>query len=157
MPEIRLKSQQKHPSPTSGVQPRSRSRESTSTRKSRNSAIRDENGDVLRRTALAQLTAIQINTAGLSGPYRSDEETMERVCGNHAAVRSLRIVLRRALIIPRRGPLRRAILAWMLEVCGGKHGQAARMLGITVRELRRVLDSQRSHATPLQPRISLVK
>ena len=42
----------------------------------------------MRRHALSQLTKIQINTAGLSGPYRSDEETMEMVRANHAAVRA---------------------------------------------------------------------
>jgi hypothetical protein len=82
---------------------------------------------------------------------------MERVCGSHSAVRELRIVLRRTLILPRSGPLCRALVAWTLEACGGKHTQAARSLGMTVRQLRRVLDSQRSHLTGSQTLLSLVE
>ena len=158
MPEIRLKSQEKESCPTSSEPTRPRVTKERSTGKSaRKSAILDDTGAVLRRHALAQLTAIQINTAGLSGPYRSDEETMERVCGNHSAVRVLRIVLRRALILPRSGPLSRALLAWTLDACGGKRAQAARSLGITVRQLRGVLDSPRSRLHRNQTRLSVVE
>lgn len=158
MPEIRLKSQEKESCPAANEpsQPRV-SKKRTPGRSARKSANRDETGATLRRRALAHLTAIQINTAGLSGPYRSDEETMERVCGNHSAVRALRIVLRRALILPRSGPLSRALLAWMLDACGGKHAQAARSLGMTVRQLRGVLDSPRSCLNRNQTRLSLVE
>lgn len=158
MPEIRLKSQEKELRPTSKKpsQPRVAKVRSPG-RAARKPAILDDTGAALRQRALAQLWAIQINTAGLSGPYRSDEEMMDRVCGNHSAVRSLRILLRRALILPRSGPLSRALLAWTLDACGGKHAQAARSLGMTVRQLRGVLDSPRSRLTANQTRLSLVE
>jgi len=156
MPEIRLKSQQKEPGPSSRKQAQPRTSEPP-TKAPRRAAILDESGFALRREALERLTAIQINTAGLSGPYRTDKETMELVCGNHSAVRAVRIVMRRSLILPRKGSLCRALLALALERCDGRHGQAARMLGLTARELRRVLGSPRSNITPAQTRLSLVE
>ncbi|WP_158257629.1 helix-turn-helix domain-containing protein [Haliangium sp. UPWRP_2] len=99
-------------------------------------------GAALRRHALSQLTQIQINTAGLSGPYRSDAETMQRVCANHAAVRQVRIVLRRAIVIARQSPLLAALISQALCAGDGNLAQAARSLGMTTRQLRRVLDTQ---------------
>lgn len=93
-----------------------------------------------RRELFRQLTAIQINTAGLSGPYRSQEETMERVIGNHSAVRELRRVLRRSLVVPRKGPLWNLLLSASMTQCGGDVAQAARLLGSSVRQVRRALD-----------------
>lgn len=101
-----------------------------------------ESGAALRRHALSQLTQIQINTAGLSGPYRSDAETMEKVCANHAAVRQVRIVLRRAIVVARWGPLLDALVAQALRVSEGNLAQAARSLGMTTRQLRRALDAE---------------
>ena len=158
MPEIRLKSQHNEPGHSSSKPTQSRATDKTSTgRPTSKQVLSTESGEALRRRALEQLASIQLNTAGLSGPYRSDEETMERVCGNHAAVRSLRIVLRRSLILPRRGQLCSALFTWTLEACGGKHAQAARSLGITVRELRRVLEGQQPPIARRQTRLSLVE
>lgn len=117
----------------------------------------DDNGFTLRRQVLERLTAIQINTAGLSGPYRTDEEVMERVCGNHSAVRELRVVLRGSLIIPRRGPLFRAFVTWALEACGGKQAQAARSLGISVPQLRCLVEGRRSATSTGQTCLLLVE
>lgn len=101
-----------------------------------------ESGAALRRHALSQLTQIQINTAGLSGPYRSDAETMEKVCASHAAVRQVRIVLRRAIVVARRGPLLNALISHALRVSEGNLAQAARSLGMTTRQFRRALDAE---------------
>lgn len=144
MPQVRPKSEHKHPSRKSR-RASSRTIEAPVTQppakppKPGGSLV---SGAALRRHALSQLTQIQINTAGLSGPYRSDAETMEKVCANHAAVRQVRIILRRAIVVARRGPLLDALIAQALRVCEGNLAQAARSLGMTTRQLRRVLDAE---------------
>ena len=100
-----------------------------------------------RSELFRQLMRIQINTAGLSGPYRSAEETLERVKGNHSAVREVRKVLRRSLILPRRGPLWDLLVAASLRACNGDLGRAARMLGASIAQLRRALLEQTLHQT----------
>lgn len=154
MPEIRLKSQNKEPAPS-----KQQSRVPKQPAISIDAAPSrfDDTGSTLRRRVRERLTAIQINTAGLSGPYRTNEETMERVCGNHSAVRELRIVLRRSLIIPRRGPLVRALVTWALEAYGGNQAQAARSLGISVLQLRRIMEGPRLFTPIAQPCLALVK
>lgn len=151
MPEIRLKSQKKEPAPSKQSRLPKQPAIAIGVAQSR----LDDTGSTLRRQVHKRLTAIQINTAGLSGPYRTDEETMERVCGNHAAVRELRIVLRRSLIIPRRGPLVRALVTWALEAYGGNQAQAARSIGISVLQLRRLMEGQRIVIPMGQPHLSL--
>lgn len=91
------------------------------------------------------------------GPYRSDAETMERVCANHAGVRALRVVLRYSLLIPRSGPLWQAVLAATLHVCGGQLGPTARCLGLTLRQLRRALDQEPDSTSPAQTGLSIVE
>ena len=154
MPEIRLKSQKKEPASS-----RQQSRVPKQPAMVIDPApIRlDDTGFTLRRQVLERLTAIQINTAGLSGPYRTDEETMERVCGNHSAVRELRIVLRRSLIIPRRGPVVCALVTATLETYEGNQAQAARSLGISVSQLRRLIDGLRRGVGVRTPRLSLIE
>jgi hypothetical protein len=154
MPEIRLKSQNKEPAPSNQ---QSRMPKQPAMIIGPASSRLDDTGSTLRRHVLERLTAIQINTAGLSGPYRTDEETMERVCGNHSAVRELRVVLRRSLILPRRGPLVRALVTWALEVYGGNQAQAARSLGISVPQLRHLMEGQRIFTPIGQPCLSLVE
>lgn len=99
-------------------------------------------GRLVRRHLFRQLTAIQINTAGLSGPYRSDEETMERVTGNHSAVRELRRLLRRSLLVPRTGQLWELLLAASMTACAGNVHKAARLLGASVEQIRACLLTQ---------------
>lgn len=143
MPQVRPKSEHKHP--------RRKSRRASSRAihapgeqpegKPPNRRGSLESGAALRRHALSQLTQIQINTAGLSGPYRSDAETMEKVCASHAAVRQVRIVLRRAIVVARRSPLLHALISQAMRLSEGKVAQAARSLGMTTSQLRRVLDA----------------
>lgn len=92
-------------------------------------------GRMARRQLYRQLMKIQINTAGLSGPYRSDEETMERVVGNHSAVRELRRLLRCSVLVPRSGPLWELLRAASLTACAGDTRKAARLLGASVQQL----------------------
>lgn len=92
-----------------------------------------------RKEIFRQLMSIQLNTAGLSGPYRTQEETLEPVKGNHSAVREVRKVLRRSLILPRRGPLWDLLVAECLRACEGDIGRAARMLGASTTQIRRAL------------------
>lgn len=94
-------------------------------------------GRIARRHLYRQLTKIQINTAGLSGPYRTDEETMERVTGNHSAVRELRRLLRRSVLVPRSGLLWDLLLSASLTACAGDARKAARLLGASVQQLGR--------------------
>lgn len=144
MPQVRPKSEHKHPRRKSR-RASSRTIDAPSTHeetKQRRLRGNLESGAALRRHALAQLTQIQINTAGLSGPYRSDAETMEKVCANHAAVRQVRIILRRAIVVLRRGPLLDALIAQALRVSEGNLAQAARSLGMTTRQLRQALDAE---------------
>lgn len=94
------------------------------------------NGCHIRRHLFQQLTAIQINTAGLSGPYHTEEETMEHVVGNHQAVRELRRLLRRSLLIPRKGQVWELLLAASLNACNWDIHKAARLLGASVKQLR---------------------
>lgn len=148
MPQVRPRSEHKHPTRKSR---RASSRtidaptahDETKQRRHRGNL---ESGAALRRHALSQLTQIQINTAGLSGPYRSDAETMEKVCANHTAVRQVRIVLRRAIVVARRGPLLDALISQALRVSEGNVAQAARSLGMTTRQLRRALDAEGQNA-----------
>jgi len=92
-----------------------------------------------RRSLFKRLTEIQINTAGLSGPYRSAEETMERVIGSHSAVRQVRRVLRRSLVVPRKGQLWELLVAASLSACGGDIRRAARLPGASVQQVRRAV------------------
>ena len=139
MPQVRPKSEQKHsarklrrlPLKTDGA----------SVAKPPHQRDRLDSGAALRRHALSQLTKIQINTAGLSGPYRSDEATMDMVRANHAAVRQVRIVLRRAIVVARRSPLLDVLISRALKISEGKLAQAARCLGMTTCQLRRALDA----------------
>lgn len=102
-----------------------------------------------RRDVYRQLMTIQINTAGLSGPYRTEQITMARVVGNHAAVRELRRMFRQSLLILRSGPLWELLLSSALTLCSGNIGQAARMLGASAQQIRRALDLQKpSKRTP---------
>ena len=143
MPQVRPKSEQKHPDRISR-RTSLRTADAPVTQpdaKPPNQATSVESGAALRRHALSQLTKIQINTAGLSGPYRSDEETMEMVRANHAAVRQVRIVLRRAIVVARRSPLLDALISQALNASDGRLAQAARSLGMTTRQLRRALDA----------------
>ena len=143
MPQVRPKSEHKHPrrkprhAPSRTIEPPNGHDETMQRRQCGNL----ESGAALRRHALSQLTQIQINTAGLSGPYRSDEETMEMVRANHAAVRQVRIVLRRAIVVARRSPLLDALISQALNASDGRLAQAARSLGMTTRQLRRALDA----------------
>jgi len=105
-------------------------------------------GRLIKRHLLRQLTAIQINTAGLSGPYRSDAETMERVCGNHSAVREVRRLLRRSLLVPRKGRLWNLMLSASLTACDGDLHKAARLLGASVKQLRSSLPTQGEAKAP---------
>ena len=139
MPQVRPKSEQKHSAQKLRRLP-SKTKDG-SVAKPPSQGVRLESGAALRRHALSQLTKIQINTAGLSGPYRSDEETMEMVRANHAAVRQVRIVLRRAIVIARRSPLLDALISQALHASDGRLAQAARSLGMTTRQLRRALDA----------------
>lgn len=130
MPEVH--SQSVHKSHNVTPQPRRQSRRRTRRpRRRRLLPLRP-----LRRHIYRQLMCIQINTAGLSGPYRSDEETMERVIGNHRAVREVRRLLRRSLLIPRTGPLWQIVVAASLSASGGDAHKAARLLGTTAEQLR---------------------
>ena len=130
MPEVHSQSvNNPHRSPTSK---RTRRRRRVDPRK-RSPLL---SGRIARRHLYRQLTKIQINTAGLSGPYRTDEETMERVIGNHRAVREVRRLLRRSLLIPRTGPLWQIVVAASLSASGGDAHKAARLLGTTAEQLR---------------------
>ena len=97
-----------------------------------------------RKELFRYLMAIQINTAGLSGPYRTQEETLARVKGNHSAVREVRKVLRRSLVLPRRGPLWELLVTECLRACNGDLGRTARMLGASLAQVRRTLLKQSS-------------
>lgn len=77
--------------------------------------------------------------------------------GNHSAVRELRIVLGRSLILPRSGPLVLALVTLALEASGGKQAHAARTLWISVSQLRRLIECQRSYVAVGEPRLSLVE
>ena len=129
MPEVRSQSvnnPRRSPSPK-----RTRHRRRSGTRK-RSLLL---SGRLTRRHLYRQLMKIQINTAGLSGPYRTNEETMERVTGNHSAVRELRRLLRRSVLVPRSGLLWDLLLSASLTVCAGDVRKAARLLGASVQQL----------------------
>lgn len=92
--------------------------------------------------------AIQLNTVGLSGPYRSDAETMERVCGNHSAVKEVRRLIQRSLLVPRKGQLWELVLSASLTACGGDLHKAARLLGASIKQLRSSLPPQGEAEAP---------
>ena len=108
MPQVRPKSEQKHS--RSKIAPVAVENQRWSCRQAAQPGREIGVWSRFATTCPSQLTKIQINTAGLSGPYRSDEETMEMVRANHAAVRQVRIVLRRAIVVARRSPLLDAYL-----------------------------------------------
>lgn len=136
MPEIRPQSVKKHASSSRVPERRVRAKTRQST------AAPDARKE--RKRVYEQLAKIQLNTAGLSGPYRSEAETMQRVVGNHDAVRSLRIVMRRSLLVPSHGPVAAALLDTVMRLAQGSVQQAARWLGTSARHLRHLLASQDS-------------
>lgn len=137
MPEIRPQSVKKHfpSSSTPERRVRARTRQSTAAPDARRE----------RQRVYEQLSKIQLNTAGLSGPYRSEAETMQRVVGNHDGVRSLRIVMRRSLLIPSRGPVAAALLTAVMRLAQDNVLQAARWLGTSARHLRHLLATQETN------------
>ncbi len=144
MPEIRSKSA-KNPHRSSASNRWRRNRRQPN---SPESSSRIVPGRLIRSKLFNQLIAIQINTAGLSGPYRSDAETMERVSGNHGAVKEIRRLIRRSLLVPRQGQLWELLLSASLDACKGDVHQAARLLGASVRQLRSSLLEQDQPKAP---------
>lgn len=137
MPEIRPQSVKKHV--PSSCRPERRVR--AKTRKF--TAAPDARKE--RQRVYEELSKIQLNTAGLSGPYRSEAATMQRVVGNHDAVRSLRIVMRRSLLLPSHGPVAAALLDTVMRLAQDNVLQAARWLGTSARHLRHLLATQETN------------
>ncbi len=137
MPEIRPESSSiSMPRPRRSVRPRRMTKQAEAKHVERSPSPPN------RKELFRHLMAIQINTAGLSGPYRTQEETLARVKGNHSAVREVRKVLRRSLVLPRRGPLWELLVTECLRACNGDLGRTARMLGASLAQVRRTLLKQ---------------
>lgn len=124
------------------VRPRSSKKVRKSTVAARRLRTRARSGDDAshhRAELSAQLLAIQLNTAGLCGRHWGDEVSTAKLHSTHAAVRRIRLVLQRTVMVPRQGPVWRALVDAALAAASGNKSLAAELLGISRRQFDRVV------------------